>query len=185
MKIFNFTEDFQFSTRLYLENKLLEIINETKLLGTIITTDLKWYKNTEMLVKKSYQRMMILHKLYAFKVDVMDLVNIYILYIRSLLEQSCQVWHFSISEEEVADLERVQKVACRIILQNRYETYDQALDELKLQKLTDRRNSLCLKFAKKCVKHDKSKELFPLNLIIKSSEREKYQVQHAKTTRLL
>ena len=39
--IFNFTEDFQFSTRLYLENKLLEIINETKLLGTIITTDLK------------------------------------------------------------------------------------------------------------------------------------------------
>ena len=122
--IFNFTEDFKFSTRLYLENKLLEIINETKLLGTIITTDLKWYKNTEMLVKKSYQRMMILHKLYAFKVDVMDLVNIYILYIRSLLEQSCQVWHFSISEEEVADLERIQKVACRIILQNRCETYD-------------------------------------------------------------
>ena len=92
--------------------------------------------------------MMILHKLYAFKVDVMDLVNIYILYIRSLLEQSCQVWHFSISEEKVADLERVQKVAYRIILQNRYETSDQALDELKLQKLTDRRSLLCLKFAK-------------------------------------
>ena len=29
--IFNFTKDFQFSTRLYLENTLLEIVNETKL----------------------------------------------------------------------------------------------------------------------------------------------------------
>ena len=61
--VFNFTEDFQFSTRLYLENTLLEIINETKLLGTIISSDLKWYQNTEMLVKKSYKRMLILHKL--------------------------------------------------------------------------------------------------------------------------
>ena len=61
--VFNFTENFQFSTRLYLENTLLEIINETKLLGTIISSDLKWYQNTEMLVKKSYKRMLILHKL--------------------------------------------------------------------------------------------------------------------------
>ena len=29
--IFNFTENIQFSTRLFLENSLLEIINETKL----------------------------------------------------------------------------------------------------------------------------------------------------------
>ena len=28
--LFNFTEDYQFNTRLYLENTLLEIINETK-----------------------------------------------------------------------------------------------------------------------------------------------------------
>ena len=43
--IFNFT-DLQFTTRLYLESNLLEIITETKLLGTIITSDLKWHKNT-------------------------------------------------------------------------------------------------------------------------------------------
>ena len=83
--IFNFTEDYQFSTRLYLENTLLEIISETKLLGTIISSDLKWSKNTEMLVKKGYQRMLILRKLYSFKVEVSDLVEIFVLYIRSIL----------------------------------------------------------------------------------------------------
>ena len=81
--VFNFTEDYQFNTRLYLENTLLEIIAEAKLLGTIITSDLKWSKNTEMIVKKGFQRMMI-RKLYSFKVEVCDLAEIYVLYIRSI-----------------------------------------------------------------------------------------------------
>ena len=87
--VFNFTEESQFATRLYLDNTLLETIVETKLLGTIIQSDLKWSKNTEMIVKKGYQRMLILHKLYAFNVADCDLVNIYNLYIRSILEQNC------------------------------------------------------------------------------------------------
>ena len=108
--IFNFTLDFQFSSRLYLENKLLDTINQTKLLGTVITTDLKWHENTEVIVKRAYQRMIILHKLYSFNVAVSDLVHIYILYIRSILEHSCQVGHCSVTEEEISDLERVQKI---------------------------------------------------------------------------
>ena len=118
--IFNFTHDHQFSTRLYLEDSLLEIVTQTKLLGTIISSDLKWQSNTSMLVKKAYQRMVILHKLYSFKMPVCELVNIYILYLRSILEQSCQVWHFAITEEENNELERVQKVACKVILDSEY-----------------------------------------------------------------
>ena len=104
--IFNYTNDFQFSTRLFINNSLLEIINETKLLGTMISLDLTWNANTEIIIKKGYQRMMILYKLYEFNVPDADLVNIYILFIRSVLEQSCAVWNYSITEEEVCDLER-------------------------------------------------------------------------------
>ena len=50
--IFNYTNNYQFSTRLKLNNEILETIEETKLLGTIITNDLKWEKNTDHLVKK-------------------------------------------------------------------------------------------------------------------------------------
>ena len=45
--IFNFTNNYQFSTRLKMENSNLEIIKSTKLLGTIIQDDLKWDKNTD------------------------------------------------------------------------------------------------------------------------------------------
>ena len=41
LMVFNFTEDYQFSSRLYLEDNLLEIITSTRLLGTIISSDLK------------------------------------------------------------------------------------------------------------------------------------------------
>ena len=160
--IFNFTLDYQFATRLYIEDELLETVSETKLLGTIITSDLKWHRNTEMLIKKAYQRMLILHKLYSFHVPDSELVNIYILYLRSVLEQSCQVWHHSITEEEISDLERVQKVAFILILKESYICYEQALAELNLETLDERRERLCLNFAKKCLKYEKTWDMFPL-----------------------
>ena len=58
--VFNFSHENQFSTRLQLEGKLLDTIDETKLLGTIITSNLKWRKNTEFLAKRAYKRMIIL-----------------------------------------------------------------------------------------------------------------------------
>ena len=45
--IFNHTNKYQFRTRLNINNEILETVEETKLLGTIITNDLKWDKNTE------------------------------------------------------------------------------------------------------------------------------------------
>ena len=71
--------------------------------------------------------MRLLHKLVDFSVPTDDLKNIYILYIRSHLEQSCQVWHSSLNLENITDLERVKKNACRIILQEEYVSYANAL----------------------------------------------------------
>ena len=184
--IFNFTNDYQFSTRLYLNDTLLETVRETKLLGTIISSDLKWHSNTDMIVKKAYKRIVILHKLYSFNVPDRDLVTIYILYLRSVLEQSCQVWHYSITEEEKADLERVQKVACRVILKERYSSYETALLTLNLQTLSERRDILCVRFAKKCLKMPQTKDMFPLNPPDFPNVRqpEKFKVQFAHTGRL-
>jgi hypothetical protein len=173
--------------RLYINNALLDIIEETKLLGTIISSDLTWTSNTEMLVKKGYQRMIILHKLYEFNVPDKEMVNIYTLFIRSILEQSCAVWHFDITNDEISDIERVQKVACKVILKGRYSDYTSALELLKLENLRDRREDLCLRFAKKCLKFEKTSGMFPLNTNQTQSNLrniEKFQVQFASKSRL-
>ena len=85
--------------------------------------------------------MRILHKLVEFDVPVEDLVTIYVLYIRSILEQSCHVWHSSLTLEITTELERVQKNSLKIILQQEYSTYEKALEHLNIDSLYDRRNS--------------------------------------------
>ena len=127
LMIVNFTKNYQMSTRIYLEGELLEIVDEATLLGCVITSDLKFHRNTEHMVKKAYARMTLLQKLYSFNLPVEDLVNIYILYIRSLVEQNVAVWNSIITQEEKEDIERVQKDALRIILKENYADYNNAL----------------------------------------------------------
>ena len=185
--IFNYTQKYQFSTRLNIEGEILETVKDTKLLGTIIQDDLKWDKNTENIVKKANKRMELLRKISPFGVNLDEMKNIYILYIRSLLEQSCTVWHSSLTEENSQDLERVQKSALKIILQEKYRSYELALQELDLESLKERRENLCLEFAKKCLGHGKMKNLFQPNKKTHQMETrfaENIEVNHANTERL-
>ena len=48
---FNFTNNFQFSSRLSIQGEEIETIRETKLLGVMITNNLSWDLNTEFIVK--------------------------------------------------------------------------------------------------------------------------------------
>ena len=112
---------------------------------------------------------------------------VYTLYIRSLLEQSATLWHSSLTDENINDLERVQKSALRIILQQNFRGYKQALAQLGIESLAERREQLCLSFAQKCLKNDKMKSIFPINQ--RSHEmttrfEEKFSVQYANTERL-
>ena len=50
-------------------------------------------------------------------------------------------------------IERVQKVACHIILGDKYETYDNALNIIGHDSLNTRRVQLCMTFAKKALKN--------------------------------
>ena len=79
-----------------------------------------------------------LHKLYDFQLPIEEMVNIYILYIRSILESSAVVWQSSLTNYEQIELECVQKVALRIILKTDYESFEQALTLKGLQTLDDR-----------------------------------------------
>ena len=134
------------------------------MLGTHITENLSWNKNTQYIVKESNKRMIFLHKAAQFTKNLNDLKRIYIMQVRSKLEQSSVLWHFGLSEKNRAKLERVQKSALRVILGKRYTTYSDALDKLNIESLEDRRRSLCLKFAKKCLQVEKLKKMFPKNV---------------------
>ena len=150
--LFNFTKDFQFTTDITLKNEKLETIDKTKLLGTIITKDLKWHENTKYIVKKANQKMRLLHKFSKFTTNKPHLIHIYKSQVRGNLEYCSTVWHSGLSESDAKDIERVQKAAVRIFMGNKYQGYEQALKSLKLDSLKERRLKMALTFAKRSLK---------------------------------
>ena len=140
--IFNYTKNYQFATRLSINNQPIEIIENTRLLGTIIQNNLRWDLNTKEIIRKANARMELLRKVSNFSPGIEDLKTIYIMFVRSILEHSAPVWHSSLSLENRKDLERVQKTAFKIILGNKFKSYENGLKILDLQTLEERRNEI-------------------------------------------
>ena len=131
--------------------------------------------------------MQILRKAVSFGASLQEKREIYILYVRSALEQSCQIWSSRLTQENITDLERVQKAAIRIILNNSFENYEKALEKVNLQTLVERREILCLKLATTSTQNEKTDKFFPLNQkqhTMKKRKNEKYKVNYARTERL-
>ena len=173
--IFNYTNNFQFTTRLSINEKPIEVIKTTRLLGTVIQDDLRWDSNTKELVRKANARMELLRRVASFNPPIDDLKIIYVMYVRSILEFSATVWHSSLTEENRNDLERVQKTALKVILGQRYKTYKNALNLLNLETLDERREILSLNFAKRTSKHPKLNKMFPLNVKSHSMDTRNYE----------
>ena len=168
----------KFSSRLTIDEKKLDQVNEVKLLGVWLSDDLSWARNTSGLCKKAYSRISMISKLKYVGVPIDDLFNVYVLFIRSVLEYCCVVWHSRLTQEQSASLERVQKTCMKVILGEMYISYESALEMSGLETLEARRTQRCLKFAKKCLRNPRHSGMFPLN---QHGRKEKYVVNFART----
>ena len=174
---FNFSRCHDFPPELSINgfNEQLEVITETKLLGVIISSDLRWNANTNFICKRAYKKMWTLRRMKVLDLEPTVILDVYMKEIRSLLELAVPAWHSGLTIKQAADIERVQKVALNIILSDsstgRSEySYEMALVILNIEPLEDRRLKLCSTFAKKTLK-SRHKDMFSVN----ASE---YQTRH-------
>ena len=169
---FNFTKTRQFTPLVLLNNPVprnehspsaepLEVIQKTKLLGVICTSNGKWTENTAHIVRKATSKLWILRRLKLIGADENILLETYRLHVRSLLETNVPLWHSALTRNDRNRIERVQKMAFSIILGTNYVEYMVALTLLEEDTLENRRELLCLNFATKSEKHPKHKHLFP------------------------
>ena len=97
--------------------------------------------------------MQLLRNLLSFGPSRAEMVHFWILFCRSVLEQSCVVWHSSLTQENSEDLERTQKTFVRLVLKQEYVSYIDGLQKLNLDLLSDRREQISLNFAKDGLKY--------------------------------
>jgi hypothetical protein len=184
--LFNPCSSIDFVPELELDDHEVEFVDELRLLGIIIRSDMKWYSNTENMVNKANKKLWVLRRLKYLGAGETDLVDVFIKQIRSLLELAAPAWHGAITQEEIINIERIQKSAAHIILGEDYFSYKVALKFLNIDTLQSRRDKLCLNFAKKAEKHPKFQKWFRKAEYKPNTrqERFKYCDVKAKHTRL-
>ena len=174
----------KFTTRFMVNGFKIDRVKEQKVCGLWLTDDIKWEKNTRELTKGAFARISMLTKLKYVGVALDELVEVYKLFVRSLLEYCSVVWHSSLTIENIQRIERVQKASLRIILGEMYVDYGAALEMCNLTTLYERREDRCLNFAKKCLGHPLNRRFFPLNPNchdLHEKSKEKYTVNFAKS----
>ena len=158
-----------------------------KILGTIVTNRLSWNENCDLLIRKVNARMALLRGVLNFGASNQEMVHLWKIFCRSVLEQSCVVWNSSLTQENIIDLERTQKTFCKLVLKEKFKNYTNSLLLLNLETLQDRRNKLSLEFAKSGIKNNTLRDLLPEqdnSDKIKTRNQEKYKVTFANTERL-
>ena len=83
-----------------------------------------------------------------------ELVDAYKKEVRSLVEMAVPVWHGGLTQQLSNQIESVQKCSLATILGVKYNSYDDALKLLKLDRLDQRRTQLCIRFMNKNMKSD-------------------------------
>ena len=91
LMIFNPSRTVEVHPIIEINHTQLEIVENVKLLGVIISSDMKWQLNTELITKKGFSRLWIIRRLKRFGVPTIELVEAYMMKVRSILEMAVPV----------------------------------------------------------------------------------------------
>ena len=159
--IFNKSKRYDFPPEFSFQNGVnLDVVNETKLLGLIISSDLRWFSNTKAIYNKAMSKMWLIRRMKVLKLEPDLIFDYYIKEIRVLAEQGVAIWNSGITRSQITELEKIQKVALKIILGDLYTSYKTSCDLFKIDTLSTRRLQLCTQFAIKLYKSDRSHNFF-------------------------
>lgn len=122
----------------------IERVKSTKLLGVLISENLKWDDHVDYICQKGSKRIYFISVLKRSGVDPNDLVKIYCATIRSVLEYACELWHPGLTKCQSSKLESIQKRVLRIIFS--FESYEAAMCAANIQSLRARREEACRTF---------------------------------------
>ena len=149
---FNKSQKYDFMPEIkVIPTENIEVVHEVKLLGIIISEDLKWYEHIAYLRKKGFASLWALRRLKRLGASTNVLLDLYEKQVRSIIEYASPVWGSMLSNDDSDELERVQKAALTIIFG--HCSHEEAIKKYKIKSLSERRVNVLKKFAIKTAKH--------------------------------
>ena len=148
-------------------------------------SSLSWGPHIEYSVRNANTKLWLLIRFKNLGATQEQLLTLYQLKIRCLLEFAAPAFHGALTNEQSNNLEMIQRKAFAIILGANYRSYNNALEVLSQNTLNTRRQNLCETFALKCIKNPRHQDLFKVNprYTINSRNKNKYLEPKCLTSR--
>ena len=108
-------------------NENIEIVEELKIVGFMLRSDLKTSSNTRFITKKAYSRMWILRRLKALGANTDELLDVMEKQVLSALWLGVPAWDGMTTRSERVQIDRVMRCCLRIIYSDQYGSFQQAL----------------------------------------------------------
>ena len=92
--LINFNHAENSFQRVKVKENELELVSHAKILGLVVSCDLKWNEHVFYIIKKTNKRIYFVVQLNRAKVAASDVVMFYSTCIRPILQYRCQVFHY-------------------------------------------------------------------------------------------
>ena len=164
---FNFRKTLDFPPEMSIAGAgadYLDVVRHTKLLGIVVSDDLKWDLHVNFMCKKAAAKIWLLRRMRTLNLDREIMVDFYLKEVRSVLEFGVACWHSGLTIKLSDQIERVQKICVNVILcDNEWEIpYQTGCTLLGIEPLSLRRKELCIRFIQKCSQNPLHSDLFTL-----------------------
>ena len=149
------------------DEKNLECVRQSKILGLVITDDLKWYQNTKYITERALSKIWTIRRLKNLGLTNDFIFDVYTKEIRSILEFGAPVWTGGLMDADSEKIEKIQKKVFKILLSTNYIDYESACKTLQADTLKDGREKICINLSNKEVK--KANQIFTKYTIKKNT----------------
>ena len=160
---FNFRKSLDFPPIFNIDDgSMLNIVSETKILGIILSEDLKFNAHVKYMVTRANKKVWNLRRMKILKLDTSILTDYYCKEIRSILEYGVAIWHSGITALMTDQIERIQKICINIILCDSVWniSYELGCTLLNHEPLRFRREDLCITFIQKASQDPRHANMF-------------------------
>ena len=129
-------------------------------------------------------KMWLLRRMKQLKLDSVLIFDYYVKEIRSIAEQGVVVWNSGLTNYLSNELEKIQKVAMKIILSEKYTSYEAACTYFNVATLSSRRTDICTNYAIKLYKSKRCYQFFtPYSIRARTKQKKLVKENLSRTAR--
>jgi hypothetical protein len=159
--LFNRAKKHDFSPKLsLLPGQELEVVEELKLVGYQLRSDMRTISNTEYIVKRAWKRMWVVRRLKALGASEKELLNVLRAQVLSVLQFATPAWSTLITGQESNRIESVLRTGLYLVYGDRFQSFSWALREAKMSSMKEQRKKMFEKFTRDCINSTKFKNWF-------------------------